>query len=455
MSRIPLAARTVALGVAVALSALVPTVASTSAAPAPSVARPVGRMTPAVGVNPHFHKVGTMKHAASYFDCQTTTPATCYGPGQIRSAYGFDQLGKQGIDGRGQTIVIVDAYQSPTIRHDLATFDRLAGLPSAPLDIYAPQGLTPFDQNDANQVGWASEITLDVEYAHAIAPRARIALVLATSNNDPDLDRALAWVAKKGLGTVVSQSFGEAEECVLLGRPEQRIEHAIYQRMKANGTTVLASAGDEGAAEPSCDGTSWIKAASTPASDPNVTGIGGTALYADGRTGAYRGETVWNEPAYAVAGGSGLSKVYDEPWWQKGVQHTGRRSVPDVSYSAAIDEGVLVVWSSSGLGEDAVFVFGGTSAGSPQWAGLVALAAQKAHSRLGDINPTLYALGTSKRYGALFHDITSGDTSVVEPDADGNPVAIQGVPADPKWDFATGFGSPKAQHLVKALAAAR
>ena len=451
MSHIPLALRTVALGTAVALGALVPSVASASVAgPSPT---PAGHYTPAVGVNPHFRKVGTAKPADTIFPCETTTPATCYGPQQIRAAYGFDKLGKQGIDGRGQTIVIVDAYQAPTIRHDLALFNRGAGLPDAPLDIYAPQGLTPFDINDGNQVGWAGEISLDVEYAHAIAPKARIALVLAKSNDDPDIDAVLRWVADKKLGTVVSQSFGEAEECVLNGAPELRIEHKIYQRMTANGTTAIASAGDEGAAEPTCDGSSWIKAASTPASDPLVTGIGGTALYANGVTGAYQGETVWNEPDYAVAGGSGLSKVYAEPSWQKAVQRTGRRSVPDVSYSAAVNEGVLTVWSSSGLGQDAVFVFGGTSAGSPQWAGLVALAAQKAHHRLGDINPTLYALGTSKYYPALFHDITKGDTSVVEPDANGNPVPISGVPADPQWDFATGFGSPKAQYLVKALAA--
>jgi subtilase family serine protease len=389
-----------------------------------------------------------MKGADAVFSCQTTTPASCYGPEQIRNAYGINELGKRGINGRGSTIVIVDAFQSPTIRHDLANFDEAFGLPKAKLNIIAPQGLTPYDVNDANQVGWAGEISLDVEWAHAVAPKATIDLVLATSNDDKDLQNALEWVAKRGLGDVVSQSYGEAEQCSTVSLYGQ---HKIFQRMNEHGTTVLASAGDEGAAEPSCDGSTWIKAASTPASDPNVTGIGGTALYADGTTGAYKYETVWNEPEYAVAGGSGFSKYFKEPRFQYRVQHTGTRTVPDVSYSAAVNEGVLVAWGSSGQGADLFWIFGGTSAGSPQWAGLVALAKQKAGHRLGNINPDLYKLGSRDQW-RLFHDIVSGNTTVTEPNADGSLVTITGVSAHRGFDFATGFGSPKANKLVPALA---
>jgi subtilase family serine protease len=409
-------------------------------------------MTPAVGATPLHRRAGQLHGADAVFECQTTTPAQCYGPEQIRHAYGIDKLAKKGLNGRGTTIVIVDAFQSPTIRHDLANFDEAFGLPNPKLNVIAPQGLTPFDPTDDNQVGWSAEISLDVEWAHAVAPKATIDLVLAKSNDDADIARALRYVAARGLGNVVSQSYGEAEQCSTV---PLAAEHRIFADMESHGTTVLASAGDEGAAEPSCDNSSWVKAASTPASDPLVTGIGGTTLYADGLTGAYQSETVWNEPEYAVAGGSGFSTVFAEPRFQRKVQHTGRRSVPDVSYNASVNEGVLVAWSASGEGEDLFFSFGGTSSGSPQWAGLVALANQAAHHRLGDLNPGLYALGTSSAYHRLFHDITKGNTSVTEQDAAGGDVVIRGSAAHSGWDAATGFGSPKADRLVPALASLR
>ncbi len=425
--------------------------ASVSAAPSRSAPSSAGAVTPAVSGTPLHRRVSTLPGSDAVFSCQTTTPATCYGPQQIRHAYGVDKLGRRGVDGRGTTIVIVDAFQSPTIRADLASFDSTFGLPTARLRIIAPQGLTPFDPADADQVGWSSEISLDVEWAHAIAPRARIDLVLARSDDDADIERALAYVAAHRLGNVVSQSFGEAEQCLAVSALG---EHRIFARIVAHGTTLLASAGDDGAAQPSCDGTSWVQAASTPANDPLVTGVGGTALFADGITGAYHYETVWNEPQYASAGGSGLSEVFREPAFQRRVQHTGHRSVPDVSYNAAIDEGVIVAWGSSGQGPG-FFSFGGTSCGSPQWAGLVALANQVAHHRLGNINPALYRLGTSRAYRFLFHDVTRGNTSVTLPDAAGNAVSVSGPSAHRGWDFATGFGSPKADILVPALAGAR
>jgi subtilase family serine protease len=432
-----------------ALSLGASSTASVFAGPGRSAASSGGAMTPAVSAFPLYHRAGSMHGSDAVFSCQTTKPATCYGPDQIRHAYGIDKLGRQGVNGQGTTIVIVDAFQSPTIRHDLANFNSAFGLPAANLRIIAPQGLTPFDQADADQVGWAGEISLDVEWAHAVAPRAKIDLVLAKSDEDADIRAALGFVAAHHLGNVVSQSYGEAEQCTAVSL------HRIFARMVANGTTVLASSGDDGAAQPSCDGTSWVKAASTPASDPLVTGIGGTALFADGVTGAYRYETVWNEPDLPAAGGSGFSSVFPEPAFQRQVQHSGRRSVPDVSYNAAVHEGVLVAWSSSGEGRDLFWVFGGTSSGSPQWAGLVAMANQVAHHRLGDINPALYQFGTSRAYRFLFHDVTRGNTSVTLPDAAGNAVSIGGPSAHRGWDFATGFGSPKADVLVPALAGAR
>ena len=139
--------------------------------------------------------------------------------------------------------------------------------------------------------------------------------------------------------------------------------------------------------------------------------MGGTLLDADHLTGVYHSETTWNEPQFEAGTGGGFSVVYGTPVFQKNL-HLPSRGVPDVAYNAGINSGVLAAWSSSGLGQDLFFRFGGTSAGSPQWAGLVALAAQLRHARVGYLNPQVYLLSRAKPvYAALFHDITTGDNS--------------------------------------------
>ncbi len=406
-----------------------------------------GVMTPAIGVSPDYKVAGHVSGnpADTIFSCEQTVPAQCYGPNQIRAAYGVDKLAKLGLNGAGKTIVIIDAFQSPTITSDLATFDSLFGLSAPKLNIIAPDGLTPFDQANADQTGWAGEITLDVEYSHAIAPDATIDLVLSKSDNDADILSAQKFVIDHNLGDTLSQSFGEAEQCedpAILNAG-----HKLFAKAANEGMTVFASAGDDGAAQPTCDNTSDMKAASTPASDPEVTGVGGTILDADGTTGAYHNEVVWNEPDFNAAGGGGFSVEYKTPDFQRG-QHLASRGVPDISYNAAIIGGVLAVWSSSGQGADLVFQFGGTSAGSPQWAGLTALTDQLAHKRIGNINKSLYSLASNKAvYAALFHDITVGDNTF-----HGADITIPGFTATKGWDAASGLGTPKANLLVPALA---
>jgi subtilase family serine protease len=343
--------------------------------------------------------------------------------------------------GAGRTIVIIDAFQSPTIRHDLAVFDQLFELPGASLDIIAPDGLTPYDVTDANMVSWAAEITLDVEWAHAIAPAAHLKLVLAKSNEDPDILSATRYAVDHNLGDVISQSFGEAEQC--MDPQVEAAQHRVFEAATRKNITLLASSGDLGAAQVSCDGSTYIKAASTPASDPLVTGVGGTRLFADGVTGAYQSETAWNEPDYEAATGGGFSILYRTPLYQRPL-HLPSRGVPDVAYNAAIDGGVLIVWSSSGAGSDLVFIIGGTSAGTPQWAALTALVDQSAKRRIGFLNGVLYAAAFSPAYGRLFHDITTGDNS---------SNGVTGFPAKKGWDAATGLGSPKANALVPLLTA--
>ena len=429
-----------------ALSGLSVVAATALTGIASTAAAATGVMTPAIGAHPQYKVAGQVSadpHGTT-FSCQLTTPAQCYGPTQIRAAYGVDKLASQfHLDGAGETIAIVDAFQSPTITSDLATFDTLFGLPAPKFNIIAPDGLTPFDPTSADQVDWAGEITLDVEYAHAIAPAATIDLVLGKSDNDADLLNAQRFVVQHNLGDVMSQSFGEAEQCMLPSIQQQA--HQLFAQAAQKHITVFASSADNGAALPTCDGTSFFKAVSTPASDPNVTGVGGTILDADGVTGAYHGETTWNEPDFNAAGGGGYSVLYGTPSYQRSL-HLPSRGVPDVAYNAAISGGVLAVWSSSGQGPNLVFQFGGTSAGSPQWAGLIALADQLGHHRVGAINSELYLFGQGIIGSAFFHDITTGDNTY-----HGVSITVPGYSAKKGWDPATGLGTPKANNLVPLL----
>jgi subtilase family serine protease len=398
------------------------------------------------------------------FKCQEGlySDFVCYDPFQIRTAYSVDKLISAGYTGKGRTIMIIDAFQSPTLVTDVDTFSAAYGLPlsSSFLTQIAPFGLTPFDPSDPNMQGWAGEITLDVEWAHAIAPGAHILLVLAPSNQDLDLLHVTQYVVNHNLGDVISQSFGENESCV--DPAILKAQHQIFAAATKKGITIFASSGDQGAAQQTCNGNSWVKAASSPADDPLVTAVGGTELHAayyclpingcnpstHPAPGTYQGEIGWNEllpPSWATGGG--YSVLYGKPDYQ-GKSVSGKaRGVPDVSYNAAIYHGVLTYQGGWGL-------FGGTSAGSPQWAAIAAIADQKAGLRLGSINRTLYAISRTLRYQSTFHDVIWGNNSVTEYDSSSNSVVIKGFMDTPNWDAVTGLGSPNVFSVVNLLVAA-
>lgn len=419
-----------------------------------------------------FSKVGPQAVPAAagsnygLFTCQVgRSSATCYDPYQMRHAYGTDQLISAGYTGKGKTIVIIDAFGDPYyLPSDLAAFDTFYGLPkmngadttdaSAPtLTVIAPDGYQL--QKDGSPVfdeGWAQETTLDVEWAHAIAPGANIVLVVAKTNYDTDMLSATKYAVDHNLGDVISQSFGENESCMdptLLGQ-----EHQVFADATAKNMTIFASAGDYGATQGSCDGKSFVKAASSPATDPLVTAVGGTELHAasyclaqlgcdptkNPAAGAYQGEIVWNESAIGgEATGGGFSVVYDEPFNQQGTLNGGKqRGAPDVSYNAAVYHGVLVNF------EGGWWLFGGTSAGSPQWAAITAIADEKAGHNLGFINAALYQLSQARpAYATSFFDVTSGNNSFA---------GVTGFNAGPGWDAATGLGSPSAAQIATQLA---
>jgi len=435
----------------------------TAAVPASAAAGPTAHR---ITVHPEISPAGTKAPNAT-FGCQTrpidgSQGARCYQPAQIQNAYNITPLLNHGINGTGRTIVIVDAFGSPTIASDLQTFDATMGLPNPSFTEITPAGSPPpFDINDPNQFGWSVETTLDVEWAHVTAPGANIVLAVAPSNNDSDILNTTTYVVDHNVGDVISQSFGEAEACMdptLLSE-----QHALFAKAVRKGITLFASSGDSGASQASCDpnSTAALFAASTPASDPNVTGVGGTTLTADTSTGAYQSETAWTEPSFgcnppAVAptdvncSGGGFSSVYARPGYQSALQKNRARGVPDVAYNAGVSGGVLIfsatLNAAFGAPATTFFIVGGTSAGSPQWAGLAADADQLGRHRMGNIDPALYSIAKAKKlYAAAMHDITTGNNDVAE-------IGGDGFNAGPRWDPVTGLGTPNAAVLVPLLA---
>jgi subtilase family serine protease len=439
-----------------------------------------------MSVNPLTSPAGTFDPSYNLFRCQRGVDPFgrhCYDPYQMRHAYGTDSLIAGGNDGRGKTIVIVDAFMDPNIANQLNAYDSFYGLapvnagPGTPtFTQVAPDGLPAYD------IGWAEEITLDVEWAHAIAPGANIVLEEGKTNSDADLISAVNDAINNNRGDVISMSFGESDQC--LGPDLTNAWHQAFVNATKKGITLFASSGDQGAAQPSCDGNTWIKSTSSPASDPLVTGVGGTELQAEGypssclnsvgcttttTPGTYDAEIGWNEgPPFGdfqsllgntEATGGGYSTIWSEPSYQKGTIHGGtQRGEPDVSYNAAIFHGVLTYLAipgiCSGPPPGCMFLFGGTSAGSPQWAALTAIADQAAGHDYGFINAAMYKAGqTGTDYANAFNDITSGTNSAEEFDASNNPVDITGFDAGTGWDAVTGLGSPKAGGLLGELAA--
>ena len=312
--KVPFAAAALALALGVAVGARsAPSAGSINATNAHSIISPAVVMGPQATPAP-------VSSGASYgvFTCQLgeIPGVTCYDPYQMRRAYGTDTLINQGFDGTGKTIVIIDAFQSPNIVSELAAFNSFYGLPSPSFTQIAPDGLTPFDPTNGDMVSWAVEISLDVQWAHAIAPGANIDLVLAKSDQDSDLLSAIQYAVDHHLGDIISQSFGENESCMDPKLVPQY--HEVYAKATLKGMTIFASSGDSGAAQATCDDTALVQAASIPASDPLVTAVGGTELtaanycltalgcnpHANPPAGTYEGEVAWNEsPLYGATGG--------------------------------------------------------------------------------------------------------------------------------------------------------
>jgi subtilase family serine protease len=336
-----------------------------------------------------------------------------YTPAEIRQAYGFSSIS---ANGAGQTIAIVDAYDDPNVWSDLQNFDRTYGL-SDPVFQKVNQNGSQTQLPSANS-GWGLEIALDVEWAHAVAPAAKILLVEANSNYLTDLLAAVDYASS--VSKVVSMSWGASEFS------SETSFDSHFSAQLHPGVTFIASSGDSGGR------TIW------PSVSPNVLSVGGTSLtIVSSANGVY---SVGSETSWSGSGG-GYSQFEKEPTWQYAVQSSGRRSTPDVSYDANPNTGFAVYDT---YGYRGWYVIGGTSAGAPQWAGLVAIVNQvRAGNGLTSMTNTassLYALDTQQSYSTDFRDITSGTAGRYR--------------AGTGYDLVTGLGSPQVQNIVAALGGA-
>lgn len=381
--------------------------------------------------------------------CETEFGLACYSPQDLRTGYNFPST----ATGAGQTIVIVDAYGSPTIRSDLAIYDEEFGLPAANLNIFYPEGQPTYNpRQHHDETSWAEETSLDVEQSHGLAPEATIDLVVAPNSSGDALNNAEAFAVDNHLGNVMSMSFGAAED-LFLGNNNQAMQaNAIYQQAVSEGMSVFASAGDTGATEGTAAPTALF-----PASDPLVTSVGGTDVFLSD-AGAYESETTWNDSirslcpfgctdgAFGATGGA-PSVLFPQPAYQSsdGSGFTAARTTSDVSFNASVYTATMIYLGFLGGSNNGFYFFGGTSEGSPSWAAITALADQAVGHPLGELNPLLYAIaGNSTSYAADFHNIYGSGQS----NAFGGP----GYPATTAgYNLPTGLGSPNVANLITSL----
>jgi subtilase family serine protease len=448
----------------------------------------------------------------------STTPPTqaqcnsvgrrCFTPQSTRAAYNVQPLLDAGHDGRGITIAIIDAFGSDTMANDLHVYNQAFGLPAmcGEAGVTCAPGMPTFSElhlqgspatkapppkskgtGQQDKSAWALEVALDVETAHSMAPGANILLVTTPTAETlgvqgfPQMMAAEQYVVDHGLAQVISQSFGSAEDAFGSAASIQQLRHAFVSAAQ-QGVTVLASSGDNGTANPKKSPVGGPNAkpvipfptVSWPASDPLVTGVGGTYLCTSATATAGRIVDSVSPPAKCQAfpgvaevgwtfAGGGFSHVFAKPDYQstlpQGSTAIGSmRGVPDIALQASAGTGGLIYLSLPPDGQSGLlcgtapcstgwYDIGGTSLSTPQWAGLVAIAAQENGGGLGLINSGLYRIGADPtRYVADFYDVTTGNNTA-------DP-SVQGYPATTGWDPITGLGTPNATALVPDLVSA-
>jgi len=433
-------------------------------------------------------------------------PPQGYSPDEVQTAYKLKQLHAAGLNGVGQTIVIVDAYGSATIAQDAELFSQVYGLPDltpSNFQIVKAPGLVHNPHGPPRN--WAIETTLDVEWSHAIAPGANIALVLATDHNS--LDEAINYAVVHHLGNVISNSWGNFEA---LGNPARfNRDTRILEMAAAQGIDVNFSSGDFG------DDSVVVGFASVdfPASSPFATAIGGTSLALNANN-SIKFQTGWGTnltriadtialgsppvvPPLKVLGdpsfnpniflgfqfgaGGGESGVFAQPSFQSGFVPPGNRMIPDIAWLADPFTGVEIIITDPVLGPS-VTVIGGTSLACPMFSALMAIAAEKAGHGLGQAAQLVYSLPA----GAVADIVPVGSANNVTGLIDGNPVSADSLASPlgntttyfsalynspfstrwfvitfgtdssltvaPGWDNVTGVGVPNGANFINAIA---
>jgi subtilase family serine protease len=485
---------------------------------APQAAAGAVSLVPLAIVAPH-----TPKDSAPNPACTTPEPAVtfgefhCYTPDQIAAAYGVDKLHAAGLMGQGQTIVLVDSYGSPTAANDIKFFHDafFKNLPNPNFDEVYPLGNPTANYTCTKSAGvsgpcsaanWSFEATLDIEWAYAMAPLAHIVL-LATPPAEtlgvpglPNMFKGIQMaIDQYPDGTVFSQSFGLGEQTFGgAALTQMQAFGQTYQNGINKGDTFLASSGDQGNGggdkNHKFSGVYSFNVVGFPAVSPLVTAVGGTQLMLGWRLAptnadpiAFASSTTNTEPLWTECNifgggncvtGGGKSSFFSAPTWQsaQAAVNNGMRSIPDLSWNAAVNGGVLVYITAypTAIGPG-WYPVGGTSASSPQMAGVIALANQLRKSKhkapLGNLGPRIYSLGDAEAGSpdssfdgnatSIFRDIvpqtfTGSDGTTITIDNNAWPPAGPGVPpyfATPGYDMTTGFGSPHADRFVMALAA--
>lgn len=426
-----------------------------------------------------------------------------YQPSDLQTAYNLTPLYQHGLDGTGMTIAIVDAFGSTTIARDAAVFSAAMGLPPINLTVIG----TPTESNfsgDANS-GWATETTLDVEWVHAVAPGAKIILVVTPDNSFGNLFGGIITAASQPGVVTISNSWSGFEIGIAGDSEFYNAADGILQAIGAAGISVNFSTGDFGDNSSQLGGiytsTGW------PASSPFATGVGGVSVALDSQK-HIAWQTSWgtqlteivdraslgsppldvpNNEGFDAGGTGGYSDVYPKPFWQFGVPGN-RRGTPDISWVADPFTGVEIIFTANAAGRLGIEPIGGTSVACPMFSALWGIATQRAHHPLGQAAPRLYRLpfwsgaitdivnfsspnnvtGTITDAGgtnplratelaaplndqpqfisALYNSPHSTRWFVIDFGVDTT------LPTGPGWDVATGLGSPNGWNFVQAVA---
>jgi len=431
-------------------------------------------------------------------------PPCGYEPAAIQVAYGIQPLINQGNDGTGQTIVIVDAFGSPTAAADFAVFSSEFGLPTGNFNVYNPDGTPPYNS------GWAGETTLDIEWAHAMAPGAKIALVQAIDNLDNHLQHAIQYALDNSLGNQISNSYGSYE----YGNDASAMQgwDNLLAQAATQGVSVQFSTGDNGDFYRSVGAYT----VSVPSDSPHATAVGGTSDFLNADY-SMKFQTGWGTNITRVAnpngtnppnvppvcattlaavgqcfyfgGGGGTSTFFAKPSWQSALPGSYRLQ-PDISMTGDPYTGVTIIYSYNNPGHYSLSVIGGTSASTPMFTGFWALVNQRSQSLYGipaglaapylyglsggairdvrqtsaysatNVAGTIMQLGLAPLYESpaaiVGPDVSTGFTSafyqgtstrwyVISFGTDSSLVVTNG------WDPVTGLGSPYGANFVNGV----